>query len=95
MKGQLHGSNAGFYPENRPVLARMLLVQGCLAELVMQAYHKQMGHRELDQSLRTFIESKSFDEEFGWSKKLSQHERDVVCKYISDRLGWIPARGAH
>ena len=76
----------GFSPNDRPVLARMLSCQACLAGLIMESFHKVLNQSELEQTLCAFVESDRFAQEFAWFPSSPREERNVVKAYILPRL---------
>jgi hypothetical protein len=83
-----------FNPATQPVFARMLLVQGCLSNLILESYELQ-GTVELRRSIERFVESDEFGKSFAWTEgqEISREDRDLVRDYLTVRLSWIPERG--
>jgi hypothetical protein len=82
-----------FSPSNCPVLARILLVLGCLSYLILESY-EQGSASELRQGIRPFVESDEFGKAFAWAgnTELSGAEREVVLEYVDFRVAQIPDR---
>lgn len=81
-----------FDPLTKPVLARMLLVQACLSNLILAAYDLE-GPTELRSSVEHFVNSDEFGLSFAWREEISADDRALVLDYIVERLSWIPERG--
>ncbi|MCK1384396.1 hypothetical protein [Bradyrhizobium sp. 21] len=83
-----------FNPTTKPVFARMLLIQGCLSNLILESYELQ-GTAELRRSIERFVESDEFGKSFAWADEqdVSREDRDLVRDYLTVRLSWIPERG--
>jgi hypothetical protein len=80
-----------FNPFTQPVLARMLLVQGCLSNLILESYEIQ-GTADLRLSIERFVNSDEFGKSFAWVDEISSEDRKLVRDYVSVRLSWIPDR---
>ena len=82
-----------FNPATRPVFARMLLIQGCLSNLILESFEIR-GTAELGRSIERFVESDEFGKSFAWGEQdISREDRDLVRDYLTVRLSWIPERG--
>jgi hypothetical protein len=81
-----------FNPLMKPVLARMLLVQACLSNLILESYELE-GSAELRASAERFVSSDEFGLSFAWKDEISGDDRALVLDYIVERLSWIPERG--
>ena len=80
-----------FHPELKPVLARMLLVQACLSNLILESYEIESA-AELRSSAERFVNSDEFGRSFAWADEISSDDRALVLDYVIERLSWIPDR---
>jgi hypothetical protein len=80
-----------FDPLTKPVLARMLLVQACLSNLILESYELD-GPAELRLSAERFVNSEEFGRSFAWKDEVSADDRALVLDYVVERLSWIPQR---
>lgn len=81
-----------FTPTTRPVLARMLLVQACLSNLILESYEIQSAS-DLRLSIERFVNSDEFGKSFAWVDEICAEDRALVRDYVAIRLSWIPDRG--
>jgi hypothetical protein len=88
---ELHKLFCAFDPLIKPVLARILLVQACLSNLIIESYELE-GSAELRNSVERFISSDEFGRGFAWKGDITGDDRALVLDYIVERLSWIPER---
>ena len=88
---ELHKLFYAFDPLMKSVSARMLLVQACLSNLIIESYELE-GSAELHNSVERFISSDEFGRGFAWKGDITADDRALVLDYIVERLSWIPER---
>ena len=75
-----------FSPEERPVLARVLIAQACLAHVILSVYHSPSSAARLD----AFVTYDEAARELGWSDSGRRAaDLDVARRYWSERLQWL------
>jgi len=88
---QLVGLFRGFSPGEKPVLARMLITQACLAQLILSTYHHEPDVPHLLLRLDALISSSTAKSALAWTE--SAEEDDSLLKlprqYLAERLEWL------
>ena len=88
--GELVAMFLHFSPESRPVLARLLMAQACLAYVILSVYHSPADAADLTERLRAFATSDEAIRELGWSDTDRRApDLDVALRYWSERLQWL------
>jgi hypothetical protein len=83
-----------FSPQERPVLARLLVAQACLAHVILSTYHSTASGSELGERLRRFVESGDTVHQLGWVAGERMPEvLSVAYQYGSERLTWLDVAG--
>ena len=79
-----------FSAETRPVLARLLVSQACLAHLILSVYHSAASPSELIDRLHVFATSEEATQQLAWTAGESQsQDLSVALQYGSERLKWL------
>jgi hypothetical protein len=81
-----------FEPAKRPILARMLHAQGCIAALLLLSYREAPRPRLLSAGLEDFLKSPDFVQDFRWSKDAPADDGAVMGSYISGKFSRISGR---
>jgi hypothetical protein len=83
---------SGFEPAKRPILARMLHAQGCIAALLLLAYREVPRPGLLSAGLKEFLDSPDFLQDFRWSKDTPAGDGEMMRTYISSKFSRISGR---
>lgn len=81
-----------FEPEKRPILARMLHAQGCIAALLLNTYRETPRPGLLSAELERFLKSTDFTQDFRWSKHGPAGDAELMESYISSKFNRIAGR---
>jgi len=84
----------GFSPGQRPVLARMLIAQAVMAQLILSTYGKAMSAEDLPQQLERIISSKTANDVLAWQSGAPVPELAVAKQYWEERLKWLTAESS-
>jgi hypothetical protein len=88
--GELLALYRGFASETHPVLARMLVTQAGLCNLLMTTYKKLVGIQGLRQHLDAFINSAEVRSQLRWRETDGEcAELKTVHSYLVGCLDWI------
>jgi len=79
-----------FSPRRRPVLARILIAQACLSQLILATYHRSLQPGELVSHLDEFIHAPATASALAWrDDELSSTTLKVARAYLAERLEWV------
>ena len=78
-----------FEPAKRPILARMLKAQGCIAALLLLAYRETPRPGLLSGGLEHFLRSEDFGQDFCWSKGQPAGDTEMMQSYVSRKFSRI------
>jgi len=84
----------GFSPETRPILARVLVAQACMSELILSTYSQKTRNSQLEDRLGKIISSLENSKALSWGQ--DQHSEDLVVahNYWTERLRWLASSGS-
>jgi hypothetical protein len=77
----------GFSPEEKPVLARMLVTQACLAQLILSTYDLK-ATSDLPSRLEAIVNSRQLQTTLAW-RSGQVAELRPAHSYLAERLGWL------
>ena len=81
----------GFSPTNRPVLARILVAQAVMAELILYTYGHEIAVEGLQSRLESIVSSREMNEELAWQGEVCG-DLPIALEYWKERLEWLRAR---
>jgi len=79
-----------FSPQDKPVLARMLLTQACLAQIILSTYHQRTDGPALIQRLEEVTRSSELRTALAWQEVGDTSKSFLpIQEYLGERLGWL------
>jgi hypothetical protein len=87
--GELASLFTGFRPAKRPVLARMLIAQAVMAQLILSTYNQPTPVDTLHVRLESITSSKNVSRALAWEVPDVCQDLPIAHKYWQDRLKWL------
>lgn len=79
-----------FAPARKPVLARMLVTQACLSQLILSTYLQPTSPQELPGRIKAICASSALADVLSWTDgATADDDLRVADIYLSERLSWI------
>jgi hypothetical protein len=79
----------GFSPQTRPVLARILIAQACMAHLILSTYDHRPTSLQLEDRLNEIVGSLGTSKALIWKDGQHSDDLDVAQRYWVERLEWV------
>jgi hypothetical protein len=84
----------GFSPGTRPVLARILIAQACMAQLILSTYDQRTTAAQLQDRLKGIVSAIEKGKTLEWKDGQRSEELQVAQQYWSERLEWVVSPSA-
>lgn len=79
----------GFSPEARPVLARILVAQACMAQLILSTYDQKTKPEQLGDRLNRIASTLEASKVLAWKDNQRSEDLLVAQQYWAERLRWV------
>jgi hypothetical protein len=83
-----------FSPNTRPVLARILIAQAVMAQLILSTYDEETTVANLREQLEVIAASKTANASLAWVSGMGCSDLPIVAAYWKERLQWLHSRGS-
>lgn len=83
---------ASFSPSGRPVLARILVAQAVMAQLILSTYAQDISVEELPERLRLIACSGTAGQALTWQNGVDCADIPIALEYWRERLRWLHGR---
>jgi hypothetical protein len=82
----------GFSPIGRPVLARLLVAQAVMAQLILSTYGQETEVKDLPKRLESIVNSQTAKQALAWQNGVACGDLPIALAYWKERLSWLQAR---
>jgi hypothetical protein len=89
--GEVLSLLTGFSRDQRPVIARMLIAQAVMAELILSTYGAEISIEDLTSRLRAIVSSQTANQALAWQSGVPCPELPMARQYWEKRLEWLTA----
>jgi hypothetical protein len=79
----------GFSPRRRPILARILIAQAVMAQLILSTYGEVTSVENLADRLESIVASKEAKEVLAWDDSEDPTDLQIALMYWRERIGWL------
>jgi hypothetical protein len=79
----------GFSPQTRPVLARILVAQACMAQLILSTFDQKTKTTQLEGRLNEIVSAIEKCNTLAWTAGKPCEDLRVAQQYWSERLKWV------
>jgi hypothetical protein len=86
---ELRSLLTGFSPKARPVLARLLVAQACMAQLILSTFDQKTKTSQLEGRLSEIVSAIEKSNTLCWSAGKPCEDLHVAQQYWSERLKWV------
>jgi hypothetical protein len=83
---------SSFSPSDRPVLARILVAQAVMAQLILSTYAQDISVEDLPERLRLIACSETASQALTWQNGVDCGELPIAQEYWHERLRWLYGR---
>jgi hypothetical protein len=87
--GEVLSLLTGFSRDQRPVIARMLIAQAVMAQLILSTYGAEISIEDLTSRLRAIVSSRTANQALEWQSGVPCPELPMARQYWEERLGWL------
>jgi hypothetical protein len=84
----------GFSPETKPVLARVLIAQACMAQLILSTYEQKTTASQLQDRLKNIVSALGTGQTLAWKEGQPSEELRVAQEYWLERLPLVYPMGS-
>jgi len=81
----------GFSPVGRPVLARLLVAQAVMAQLILSTYGQETAVKDLPKLLESIVNAQTAKQALAWQKGKVCGDLPIALAYWKKRLNWLQA----
>jgi hypothetical protein len=92
--GEVFSLFSGFSQMGRPILARMLVAQAIMAQLILSTYAQATSVGDLQRRLDSIMHIYGSNEAFVWQNGGLSVDGSVAFEYWKERLKWLHAKGS-
>lgn len=78
----------GFTPKRKPVLARLLVAQACLSNLILSTYRTDSDRKSLEERYRACVDDEMLTQELDWGEG-EEDGVSIAAGYWATRLSWV------